>query len=81
MVAVRKYVLYGRFLSVCQFLPWVSSGLVFEGEIWTMLAEANTCCIVWATPEFSGPTAPTAVLSPVIVVALDWPVAGCALSS
>jgi hypothetical protein len=55
--------------------------LVFEGEIWAMLAEANTCCIDWATPEFRGPTAPTAVLSPVIAVALDWPVAGWALSS
>lgn len=46
-----------------------------------MLAEANTFCMERATPEFSGPTAPTTLLSPVKAVALDWPVAGCALSS
>ncbi len=81
MVAVRKYVLYGRAFLVCQSLPWVSSGAVLEGEISTRLAVAKTCCIWVATPELRGPTTPRTSSSATSAVAFCWPVAGMALSS
>ncbi len=68
-------------MPLAQLLPWVRAGLVLEGEISTMFAELKTCCIDWATPEFSGPMAAITLLSATSAVAFCWPVAGCALSS
>lgn len=68
-------------VALAPVVALAEGGVGVGGETWAMSAFSKTPCMDWATPEFSGPTAPRTSLLPTSLVALACPEAGTAWSS